>query len=249
MQPDRDVAADADYFRGQILEHTHRSLAALAEQVIELDQGMALRTASLPLVWTLNQVRICGPTTAEDVATIADRHQGDLSYRHVVVEGDRAGALLVDELCAAGWWFEREVLMAMACHADRQIDTSRVIELGEGQMLALMRGWLLEERMEITDDGLAQVLEYNRRSRSRSSARTATSPGSRTSTRRQRPAGRDTRGLSSRKSFGARGGHIPASPTSSLTTTTGRRSSMPVPASSLSASTSPSIDPAPEPGR
>ena len=43
-------------------------------------------------------------------------------------------------------------------------DGARVgVELTEDQMLALMEEWLLEEHVGVSEEGLAQVLEYNRR--------------------------------------------------------------------------------------
>jgi GNAT superfamily N-acetyltransferase len=162
MTDDTDTTLDRDAVTRQVASLTRRSLAALAEHVTAFDGGFAVRTTALPLVWTLNQVRIAGPTTAGELAALADRFQEGLSFRHVVVEGEQ-GALLVAQLAAAGWWSEREVLMAMTGPVDRGIDTTSVVELSERQMMSLMRQWLLEERVETTDDGLDQVAEYSRR--------------------------------------------------------------------------------------
>jgi GNAT superfamily N-acetyltransferase len=145
----------------QVRGLTRRTLTALAERVEVFEHGFAARTRSLPQVWTLNQVRIVGPSTAGEVVALADRFQDGLHFRHVVIEGER-GATLVDELVAAGWQSEREVVMAMTRPVVRGIDTSQVVELSEAQMLALMREWLLEERDAMSTDALDQVTEYNR---------------------------------------------------------------------------------------
>jgi GNAT superfamily N-acetyltransferase/predicted regulator of Ras-like GTPase activity (Roadblock/LC7/MglB family) len=161
MGNDHVDVTEAAVICGQVSEHTHRALAGLAESVTDFEGGFAVRTDSLPLVWTLNQVRIVGSATAAAVLVLADQFQADLGFRHVVVEGD-LGATLVGPLGAEGWWSEREVVMAMARPVDRGIDTSGVVELSEPSMLALMRAWLLEEREGITEAGLDQVSEYNR---------------------------------------------------------------------------------------
>jgi len=157
-----DSPLDAPGLFDEIQRLTHQSLTHLAERTVGFEGGFALRTSSLPLVWTLNQVRLARATTAEEVAALADQHQDGLPFRHVVVEGEH-GAPLVEPLTAAGFWSEREVVMAMTQPIDRAVDTSGVVELTESQMLQLMREWLLEERAEITDEGLEQVVEYSRR--------------------------------------------------------------------------------------
>lgn len=154
---------DDDHLRVEVLAHQRRTLHALAEEVVPLEGGLHFRTRSLPLVWTLNQVRLAGPLAAEEIVAIADRFQSDLGFRHVVIEGYREDARLHDVLSALGWAFERDVLMVMPRRVQRHVDTARVVELSEDQMLSLMRDWLLEEFRDVTEDGLSQVLEYYRR--------------------------------------------------------------------------------------
>ena len=161
MGSEHDVVAEPIDVLGRISTHTRTTLERLAGRVSEFDDGFAVRTDALPLVWTLNQVRFVGPTTPAAVIAQADRFQDDLPFRHVVVEGD-CGASLVDPLAAEGWWAERDVVMAMTRPIDREVDTSGVVELSESQMLGLMRAWLLEEREGVTDAGLDQVTQYNR---------------------------------------------------------------------------------------
>jgi GNAT superfamily N-acetyltransferase len=161
MSNDHGAVPESSFIRDQIHDLIRWTLTALAERATEFEHGFAVRTGSLPWVWTLNQVRITGSVSPDEVDALASQFQGDLPFRHVVVEGD-LGAALVDPLGATGWWSEREVVMAMTRPVDREVDTSRVVELSETQMLALMRDWLREEREGITDDGLDQVGEYNR---------------------------------------------------------------------------------------
>jgi GNAT superfamily N-acetyltransferase len=152
-----------DAIRSEIEALTRWALSEMCDEVFKFERGVAVRTRDLPLVWTLNQVRIADDASADEVLELAERFQGDLPFRHVVVTGGHGAALAgqVDRL-GEGWWAEREVLMAMTRQVDRHVDTGAVVELSELQMLALMREWLQEEHRRIGDDGLGQVSQYNR---------------------------------------------------------------------------------------
>jgi len=125
--------------------------------------GWALETRSLPLVWTLNQVRLTGRVGVDDLVEVAEACQGDLPYRHVVVCDADSIAALEPGLEARGWRVERDVVMALLADGHAPVADDRVVELTEDQMLELMAAWLLEERFDTSTEGLAQVLEYNRR--------------------------------------------------------------------------------------
>ena len=146
-----------------MLEHLRRTLDLSAEEMRPIGPGWLVRTRSLPLVWTLNQIRIAEPATFVEVVALADKYQGGLPYRHVVVEDGPTGKRLEDAFRAAGWRIEREVLMALAEPPDREVETSAVTKLSEEQMLALMRRWTAEDHPDISEDGLDQLEEWNRR--------------------------------------------------------------------------------------
>ena len=122
-----------------------------------------MRSPSLPLVWTLNQIRISEAATFGDTVALAHKHQAELPYRHIVVEDGPTGWSLEGAFRAAGWRVNREVLMALAEPPDRQVATSAVTALNEEQMLALMRRWIIEDHPDIADDGLDQLAEYGKR--------------------------------------------------------------------------------------
>ncbi len=125
--------------------------------------GWFVRSRSLPLVWTLNQIRIAEPATFDDAVALANRYQAGLPYRHIVVEDGPTGERLEDAFRAAGWRVDREVLMALAEPPDRDVDTRTVTVLSEEQMLALMRRWTAEDHPDISVDGLDQLEEWSRR--------------------------------------------------------------------------------------
>ena len=58
---------------------------------------------------------------------------------------------------------KREVIMALERPPDREVDTSAVVELDEGQMVGLMKLWASEEHVGIQPDRVDQLMEYNRR--------------------------------------------------------------------------------------
>jgi GNAT superfamily N-acetyltransferase len=146
-----------------IRESLRESVATLADETVEFEAGWVARTRSLPLVWTLNQLHVTHPVGAGTLLEAAERFQGDLRYRHVVVEEEARPTSLEAGMTAAGWMTDREVLMSLGAPADRVVDTSEVVELDEGEMLGLMRAWLSEERPGTSAEGLDQVAEYNRR--------------------------------------------------------------------------------------
>jgi GNAT superfamily N-acetyltransferase len=148
----------------RILEQLRVTVTSLADESVSTDVGWAARTSSLPRVWTLNQVRIVNQVDPDQAERLAEDLQGDLVFRHLVVEDDEVGSQIRGPLIERGWTYERELLMAMTVPPpESDDDTSQVVELDEEQMLVLMARWLLEERLEMTAEGLEQVLEYNRR--------------------------------------------------------------------------------------
>lgn len=138
------------------------TLAALADSVTPVPGGECVRTRDLPLVFTLNQLRLHRPLGLDELCALADEHQGDLPYRHVVVRAAAVDARQEEELAARGWRVEHEVVMALRERAPGHPD-ARVTELTEDQMLELTAAWLREELAGLTEEELAQLLEYNRR--------------------------------------------------------------------------------------
>jgi predicted GNAT family acetyltransferase len=134
----------------------------LADEMRPIGPGWAVRTRSLPRVWTLNQLLICEPVSFADAVALADRHQVDLGYRHVVVEAEPTSRQLQGSFAAAGWNVDCEVLMALTGKSHREVDTRAVIELSEAQMLELMRRWTIEDHPNI-GAGLEELEEYSRR--------------------------------------------------------------------------------------
>lgn len=156
-------AAGPEAFR-RALAHVHAGRRQLAGDSRDVAGGFVLRTADLPLVWSLNALWVTGPLDAAAVEALADATQDDLPYRHVVVGHEETAAAVAGPLTAAGWRMEREVFMALGRPPPVvAADDPAVVELDEAAMLGLMARWLVEDHPAITPAGLAQVQEYSRR--------------------------------------------------------------------------------------
>jgi GNAT superfamily N-acetyltransferase len=138
------------------------TVRALAGHSTDLDVGWAVQTNELPLVWTLNQLCVTERASPDVLFDAAEDAQRRLPYRHVVVRHRASAEAAVASAQARGWRVERDVLMALDRATARKHPIGEVAELTEDQALELMGSWLCEER-EMSEDGLAQVLEYNRR--------------------------------------------------------------------------------------
>lgn len=151
MHPDAD-AARAVEVRGHLL----RTVAALAE-VHDVEVGWVASAPGLPLVHSLNQVHVTTAAPPDDLLGLAERHQRDLGYRHLVVDDATSASSLADGL--EGWKVEREVLMALSGGPSRPVDASRVSGLDEDEAGALMRRWLEEEGFGAKPGVVDQLLE------------------------------------------------------------------------------------------
>jgi N-acetylglutamate synthase-like GNAT family acetyltransferase len=138
-------------------------LALTADHVHPVDAGWVIRTPSLPVVWTLNQLRLGRRFDFSEVLTLAETFLGDLPFRHVVLEGDAVGRPLEDRFERAGWRRERELVMALSAEPPPPSATTVVIEPTEEEALGLMARWLVEERPQLEPGPLHQLVEFNRR--------------------------------------------------------------------------------------
>lgn len=147
----------------RMLEQVRRTVQTLADEVRPVGPGWIARTHALPMVWTLNQLRITEPVAFADAVALADEHQGGLPYRHIVVEHDPTGHDLEALFLADGWKVEREVFMALAEQPDAPDATGTVSVLSEAQALTLTRRWMAEDHPGISSEALDQLDEYARR--------------------------------------------------------------------------------------
>jgi ribosomal protein S18 acetylase RimI-like enzyme len=144
-----------DFLRG--------TLELVVDEVEAIDGGWASRAPSLPLVWAANQVRVSQPIEYDEALALVERHQRGLPYRQLAVDHEASGRRLERAFRADGWEVGREVIMALARPADRDVDTGAVIAAPEGEALALVRRWLAEDPdLDETEESLDQLGEFNR---------------------------------------------------------------------------------------
>ena len=138
-----------------MLSHLGAAQEAAVGEVQSLPGARVLHTRELPLVWTFNQVHVTGPVAVADAVALADAHQGDLPYRHLVVDDDASGARLASALGGA-WTIEREVLLVLRGEPRTLAPGGSVVDVGEHDMLRLMRRWHRDEHPGMSAD------EYHR---------------------------------------------------------------------------------------
>ncbi|MGH9046906.1 MAG: GNAT family N-acetyltransferase, partial [Acidimicrobiales bacterium] len=159
---DRDTTPEPGLFL-RLLEPLHRTVRSLSDEVIPLARGWVLRTRSLPSVWSFNALHITQPASMAEVLALADEYQGDLAYRHIVIEDEDTGSELEQPLHGAGWRVDREVYMVLADPPTGDLEVSDIRELTEEQTLVLTRRWCEEDHPGISAESLDQLLEFARR--------------------------------------------------------------------------------------
>jgi GNAT superfamily N-acetyltransferase len=146
----------------RVLAFVRANLAKTADEMRSIEAGWVVSTPSLPLVWSVNHLRVTLPLRFEAVADLADEQLAGWRYLQIGFENQDAGPRLEQEFAAAaGWKTEREVYMVLAAPPDREAETSVVVDAGEDEMLEVMKRWHGEDELSVS--GLAQLVEYSRR--------------------------------------------------------------------------------------
>lgn len=138
------------------------TIARISDEVISIGEGWLIRTPSLPLAWVLNQVRIARPIEFQEATSLAERHQGELPYRQLVVDDDESGARMEAQFRADHWRVDCEVTMVLAGAPDRFVDTSMVYEPPEDAVLELLRRWIGADHAPTAEEQ-RELIEYWRR--------------------------------------------------------------------------------------
>ena len=138
---------------------------AAAERVVASPLGSAVFNDTLPLVWSLNTLRVDRTrTTAEEIAAEAERLQGEagLGHRRVVILDEAEGRELEEPFNALGWKTDAYLFMVPRREPNRRVDTSDVAEV-EREALAPIRDSILREWLpEADEEVVRQVREADR---------------------------------------------------------------------------------------
>jgi GNAT superfamily N-acetyltransferase len=149
---------------GRALEFQRDTLELVADRVEPIDQGWVVRSRTLPLVWSANHVRISRPVTFSEALALAEECLAELPYRQLMIEHELTGERLERTFAEQRWEVDREVWMALAGGPNQAADTGIVVDAEEDAVMGLMRRWVGEdESIELTPDGLDQVVEFTRR--------------------------------------------------------------------------------------
>jgi ribosomal protein S18 acetylase RimI-like enzyme len=141
-------------------------LESAAERIERVPLGSAVFTDSLPVVWSLNllRVEVTGAAT-EEIAAEAERLQGGagLEHRRVAIQDEDAGRALEKGFTALGWKPDVFLFMASSREPDRVIDTREVVEV-EREALRPIREAILGEWLgDLDEEVMRQLGESDRR--------------------------------------------------------------------------------------
>jgi ribosomal protein S18 acetylase RimI-like enzyme len=139
-------------------------LEAAVERIEPNPLGSAVFTDSLPLIWSLNHLRVeRADATVEEIAAEADRLQAELQHRRVAIEGEVEGRALESGFTALGW--KPDVFLFMVPRRDphRPVDTSRVVEVEREELRPIREAILGEWLGDVPDEVMLQLGESDRR--------------------------------------------------------------------------------------
>jgi predicted GNAT family acetyltransferase len=144
-------------FEGTLLE-------AVVERIEPNPLGSAVFTDSLPLIWSLNHLRVeRANATADEIAAEAERLQGGLQHRRVAIEDEATGRGLEPGFTALGW--KPDVFLFMVPRRDphRRVDTSGVVEVEREELRPIRETILGEWLGDVKGEVMSQLAESDRR--------------------------------------------------------------------------------------
>jgi ribosomal protein S18 acetylase RimI-like enzyme len=141
-------------------------LESAAERIERVPLGSAVFTDSLPVVWSLNLLRIeqSGPT-AEEIAAEAERLQGEagLEHRRVAIQDENTGRALEAGFVSLGWKPDVFLFMVPRGEPKRAVDTTGVVEVEREDLQPIRKAILGEWLGELDGEVMRQIAESDRR--------------------------------------------------------------------------------------
>jgi predicted GNAT family acetyltransferase len=141
-------------------------LEAAVERVEPSPLGSAVFTDSLPLIWSLNLLRVeQAHATVEEIAAEAERLQREagLEHRRVAIDDETAGRALEPGFTTLGW--KPDVFLFMVPRRDpyRPVDTGSVVEVGREELRPIREAILGEWLGDVEEEVMDQLGESDRR--------------------------------------------------------------------------------------
>jgi ribosomal protein S18 acetylase RimI-like enzyme len=141
-------------------------IEAAAERIEPVPLGSAVFTDSLPVVWSLNLLRVdVSSASVEEITAEAERLQGGagLVHRRVAIQDETAGKNLEEGFNALGWKPDVFLFMVPRREANRAVDTSGVVEIGREELRPIREAILGEWLGELNGEVMRQIGESDRR--------------------------------------------------------------------------------------
>jgi GNAT superfamily N-acetyltransferase len=147
----------------RILAFQRGNVELVADSVREIDEGWVVETPSLPLVWSLNHLRLAQPVSYEQALSLCAAHHPRSRHLHVHIEDDATGQALAEGFRADGWEVEVNLHLMLVRDPDGSSDGQiEIVEPGEDEAVELMERWFGEDdTFDITPGGMRQLLDYN----------------------------------------------------------------------------------------
>ncbi len=164
-----------------MLERVRRFLHAAEDAVCDearpIETGTALLTPTLPLVWSLNALRVEDPrASAQQLEAEAERLLGSYGHRRLVVHDQELGARLAPDLTARGWNVDRLLVMVRTRPAQRMVADDLAAEATREQGAAALAAFRREQPFGWQDEAVRQLAEMDARFSSRLDAREFVAP-------------------------------------------------------------------------
>ncbi len=145
----------------RFLRHTD---AALCDELVWTPHGTAMVTPTLPLVWQLNAIFVSDPEASPSALMVdAERFQGGLSHRKLVVHDDALGARLAPALSAEGWNVFRLMVMVRRHEPDPRPSTAPAAEIGRAEGAAALEAFRREQPFGWQQEALRQLAAMDER--------------------------------------------------------------------------------------
>jgi GNAT superfamily N-acetyltransferase len=148
----------------RVLAYLRDAQQRVCDEVRLVRHGVALMTESLPLLWTLNLIRVEDPdATPDELAEEAEAVQGVLGHRKLTVFDEDLGARLRDGLEERGWNAERLVLMAWRGEPLKSAPDGLAIEADRKTADAALAAFRREQPFGWQEEALRQLAAMDER--------------------------------------------------------------------------------------
>jgi predicted GNAT family acetyltransferase len=138
---------------------------AAAERLVRSPLGTAYFNDTLPRIWSANTFRVeSAEASLDEIVAEVDRLQGQasLEHRRVAIADESAGRALEPGFTRLGWKTDAFLYMLPRHEPAKDVDTSAVEEVGDGELTPIRNVILREWLKEADEETLRQLAESER---------------------------------------------------------------------------------------